>query len=318
MENLLNRLLTNYLNDLEGVIAVAIVDKNGLIITSKKRESAGKDSDQIIGAVSTLLEGYIDRLKNEFDTKSTFFNITETGDKKFTFCSKGVHSILATISELSISNTELRVFSEYVAEQVELLIKGKENVTIEIPHIIKVLSKTRSGKLPEGEYTSKVIITGDSQVGKTSLVRRFVENKFKDEYITTMGVDITKHVVNLDDKVEINFIIWDIGGQNFAPYRSKFYNGASCAMIVIDRTRDKTLKSIERWYEDIKESVDEEIPIVIVANKSDLVDDIVLEEEEINKKAEDLGFNYILTSAKTGENVSTTFQYLGYKYLEKI
>ena len=318
MENLLNNLLENYMENVEGILAAAIVDKNGLIITSKKRESAEKDSEQVIGVISAVLEGYIDRLKKEFDTKSTFFNITETGEKKFTFCSKGQHTILATITELETSNTKLRVLSEYVAGQIELLVEGKEKVTLEIPHIIQVLSKTRSGKFPKGEYSVKLIITGDSKVGKTSLVRRFVENKFREEYITTMGVDITKHVVNIDDRAEINFIIWDIGGQNFTPYRNKFYNGANCAMIVIDRTRQKTLESIEEWYNDIKESVEKEIPIVIVANKSDLIDEIELQEEDIKKEADKFGFNFIITSAKTGENVATAFLYMGYKFLENL
>ncbi|HEC38536.1 MAG TPA: hypothetical protein ENI29_09890 [bacterium] len=77
------------------------------------------------------------------------------------------------------------------------------------------------------------MLTGDYQVGKTSLIKRFVENSFGKDYISTMGVQISKKTVNLTDKNIMNFIIWDIGGQSFqmAPYRSKFYSGANALMI---------------------------------------------------------------------------------------
>ncbi len=318
MENLLNTLLENYMESVESIIAVAIVDKDGLIITSKKRERAEQDSDMVIGAVSAVLEGYIERLKNEFGTESTFFNITSTGDKKFAFASQGESSILATIAEPTASDTELKVYSEHISGKIKLLIQGEENVNLGIPPLIHTLAQTRSGKLPGGEYSTKIVITGDGRVGKTSLVRRFVENKFKDEYITTLGVDITKHTVEINEETHINFIIWDIGGQNFAQYAQKFYNGANCGFIVLDRTRTQTLEQVSKWYKDIKKSVKKDISIIIVGNKSDLLDEIEVKEYDIRKSAEELGFNYILTSAKTGENVKEAFLFMGYKYLENL
>jgi len=318
MERQLNALLKNFMNNLKGVKAVAIVDKDGLIISSETREEAQEDSDTVIGVLSAILDEYIERVKKEFGTESTFFNITVTGDKKLAFCSRGPNTILTTLATLETGDIELRVLSEHVAGKVELLIKGKENVSLEIPQIIKVLSQTRSGKLPKGEYSTKLILTGDFKVGKTSLIRRFVENKFKDEYISTIGVDITKHVIDLTKDTKINFIIWDIGGQNLEPYRKRFYDGANCAMIVVDRTREDTLYNIKNWIRDIKESISQPIPIIIVANKSDLVNEIVLSEEKIREEADQTGYNYIITSAKTGENVNDAFLYIAYKFLEKI
>ncbi|TXT65224.1 MAG: Small GTP-binding domain protein [Promethearchaeota archaeon] len=318
MERQLNALLNNYMNSLKGVIAVALVDKDGLIIASETREEAQENSDTVIGVLSAILDEYIERIKREFGTESSFFNITTTGDKKFSFCSQGEKTILTTLANPDTGDIELKVLSEHVAGKAELLIGGKENVSTEIPQIIKVLSQTRGGKLPEGEYSTKLILTGDWKVGKTSLIRRFVENKFKDEYISTIGVDITKHVVDLSEKTKINFIIWDVGGQNLAPYRKRFYEGANCAMIVVDRTRKETLENVEKWVEDIKESVKIRIPIIIVANKSDLIDEIVISEEDVRNAADEHGFNYIITSAKTGENVNDAFSYIAYKFLERI
>ena len=102
-----------------------------------------------------------------------------------------------------------------------------------------------------------------------------------------------------------------------APYRKRFYEGANAAFIVIDRTREKNLDSIKKWYDDIKQSVPAKIPIVIVGNKSDLKDAILIGENETKATAKELGFHSIMTSAKTGENVNETFLYIAYRFIEK-
>lgn len=318
MQNLFSTLLRNYLNEIDGVIAVAICDRDGLIIASEDKEEF--DSESIIGVVSAVLDSYIDRIKKEFGTESNFLNITSTGDKKFAYCSMGPNSILTSVADLSTSDIELRVYSEHVASKVELLIAGNENVSLEIPEIIRTLSKTKEGKLPRGEFSMKLILTGDYKVGKTSLIKRFVDNLFQDSYISTIGVEISKKVIEIGEKTSINFIIWDIGGQikQMIPYRKRFYSGANACFIVIDRTRLEHQNSIKTWYDEIKNSVPNNISIVIVCNKSDLIDEIVVSEADIKKVADEYGFHYILTSAKTGENVNDVFSYIGYKFLENI
>ncbi len=231
----------------------------------------------------------------------------------------GPRCILTTIADPTTSNTELRIYSEYIAGKVELILDGFDNVSTDIPEIIRVLSKRREGKLPKGQFTAKLILNGDFKVGRTSLIRRFVENKFSDAYISTIGVEISKKSVVMDEDTSINFVLWDIGGQigSMAPYRQRFYEGASAAFIVIDRTRPNNLESVKKWYKDIKASVSREIPVVIVGNKSDLQEEIVISEEEIKVVAKQLGFHHILTSARTGENVNEAFLYIAYSFIEK-
>jgi len=317
--DLLESLLQNYMFDIDGAIAVAICDRDGFIIASNSKEKSGAESDSLLGAISAFLDVYIDRIKKEFQTQSNFFNITSMQDKKFAYCSMGSHSILTTIADPTTSNLELRIYSEYIAGKVELVLDGVDNVSTEIPEIVRVLSRRREGKLPKGEFTSKVILTGDFGVGKSSIIKRFIENLFKDSYIATIGVEISKKAVVMEEETIINFILWDIGGQvgQIAPYRHRFYEGASAAFIVIDRTRPNNLESVKIWVKDIKESVPHNIPVVIIGNKSDLKEELVISEEEIKILAEELGFHYILTSCKTGENVHEAFLYIAYRFIEK-
>ncbi|MFW9951826.1 MAG: GTP-binding protein [Candidatus Thorarchaeota archaeon] len=317
--DLLQSLLTNYMFDVDGAIAVAICDRDGFIIASESKEKEGKESDSVMGAISAFLDIYIDRIKNEFRTQSNFFNITSMQDKKFAYCSMGPRSILTTIADPSTSDLELRIYSEYIAGKIELVLDGLDNVSTKIPEIIRVLSKRREGKLPKGTFTSKLILTGDFKVGKTSLIKRFIENLFQESYISTIGVEISKKTVILDEETKINFVLWDIGGQisSMAPYRHRFYEGASAAFIVIDRTREDNLESVKRWHTEISESVPHKIPIVIVGNKSDLQEEVVISEEEIKVVAKRLNFHYILTSALTGENVNEAFLYIAYRFIER-
>jgi small GTP-binding protein len=317
MENLLKTLLRNYIRDVEGVNALSITDREGLVLASEiKGES---EDEEVMGAISAVMDSSMDRIKREFGAESSFFNTTVMGDKKIVICAQGSGAILTAIAEQTTSDVELKVYSEHIAGKAEQLLEGNEKLSLEIPGIIKTIARTRGGKLPKGSYSTKLILTGLHQVGKTSLITRFIENKFQENYISTIGVELSKKTITMGEGTEIFFVIWDISGQRnqMKPFRGRFYNGANAAFIVLDRTRNETLESVRIWYDDIKKSVQQRIPIVIVGNKSDL-DDLEISEEDIAKVADEFGFHYILTSAKTGENVSDAFTYIALKFLESV
>ncbi|MFX1344877.1 MAG: ADP-ribosylation factor-like protein [Promethearchaeota archaeon] len=318
LERRLKILLKNFMDEVENIFTVTICDREGLIITS---ESKGDLEDEyVIGAIAASVDTYIERIKREFKEETTFFNITTISNKKFAYCSMGLKSILLTISDLSSSDTELRVYSEHIAGKIEMILEGNENVSLQIPQIIKILSKTKDGKIPTGDYSLKLVLTGDYEVGKTSLIRRFVQNLFTEGYHSTVGLDISKKDIELAKDTKIHFVIWDIGGQitQMTPYRKRFYGGANAAFIVIDRTRKESLKSVEKWYNELKKYVGKDLNIILVGNKSDLVDDLIITENEIKNIANMNNFFYILTSAKTGENVNDSFLYIAYRFLESV
>ncbi|MFW9782247.1 MAG: GTP-binding protein [Candidatus Heimdallarchaeota archaeon] len=318
LERRLKILLKNYMDELESIIAVTICDREGLIITSERKGEAG--DEDVLGVIAASVDSYMERIRMEFKEETNFFNITATKDKKFAYCSMGLKSILLTVTDLSSSDTELRIFSEHIAGKVEMIIEGNEKVSLEIPEIVKTLSKTKEGKIPEGDYSLKLIVIGDYEAGKTSLISRFVKNLFKESYQSTIGVEISKKDVELGKNTKIDFAIWDVGGQvtQMIPYRKRFYEGANSAFIVIDRTNEDSINSILKWYNEISKYIGKKINVILIGNKSDLEDQVVISEEQIKKVANQLNFHYILTSAKTGENVNDSFLYVAYRFLELV
>jgi len=159
-------------------------------------------------------------------------------------------------------------------------------------------------------WSFKVILIGPAAVGKTSLLKRFISNKFSENLAATLGVDYLNKELKFSPNSIARLTIWDIGGQErFKFLRNTFYRGANGALIVFDLTRAKTYKGIKDWVYEMRQLTEENIPFVLIGNKCDLFDDIgpVVDSEDAQRFAESEGNIYIETSAKTGENVEDAF-----------
>ncbi len=315
--DLLNQLVQNLIDAVEEIQSVVVADRDGLIITSKS--SSEEQKDQQIGAATAVFDSFIGRIKKEFGSTESFLNITTVDDQKFLFADAGPQAILTIMADEDVDETKLKVYAEHISDKLALVIDEKE-VKPEIPFIVDVLAKMRHGKLPKGEYTEKLIVVGDPMVGKTSLIRRFVDNSFKENYISSIGVDISKKTVELSEGSKISFTIWDIGGQiqTMAPYRKRFYNGAEHVFLQFDITRKKTFENLDKWLNDLDKNTDQMMYKTIIGNKIDKLDEQAVSIEEIEAKADELDCPYILTSAKTGDNVNDAFKYAGYKFFQKL
>lgn len=313
----LQALLKNYRDELD-LIAVAVVDRAGLIIASDMKDM----EDDIIGATTAMIDSYVERIQAEFGSQTGFFHITSAEEKKFAYCSAGTEALLTSIGVRDIPDIKFKVYSQHISEKVRRIIDGEEQISPEIPEIVRVMADMREGIFPKGEYSTKLIVTGSYQAGKSSLIRRFVENRFQDSYIATIGVEISKKSLKVSENCEINFILWDIGGQfsQMEPYRKRFYGGSNGIFIVVDRTREDTLDAVEMWYKDMKKSLPDidKRPVVIIGNKSDMVNDLKVSTTDLKNKAQEYGFHFIETSAKTGENVLDAFNYIAYRVLQEI
>ncbi|MHA1985454.1 MAG: GTP-binding protein [Promethearchaeota archaeon] len=160
------------------------------------------------------------------------------------------------------------------------------------------------------EYTFKCIVIGPAAVGKSSLVRRFVDNQFELSYKFTIGVDFLAKTVEYEKDKYAKLSIWDVGGQErFKILRRSFYEGTHGALLVFDLSRGNTFQKMKDWLIDLRSIIAEKIPIVILGNKADLLSEIgeVLNRKESKQFAEAEDSMYIETSAKTGDNVEGAF-----------
>ena len=165
------------------------------------------------------------------------------------------------------------------------------------------------------KLSSKVIVLGDGAVGKTSIVHRYVTDKFQKRYTATIGVDILNKAIKITQGVtdyEVNLNLWDIGGQDsFKLVRGKFYKQAIAALLIFDITNKKSFDNLESWIKEAIDNVEQQIPFILVGNKLDLTDNRAVQTAEIQKKAKDLGIALVIeTSAVTGEGIDQAFNYL--------
>jgi small GTP-binding protein len=159
----------------------------------------------------------------------------------------------------------------------------------------------------------KICMLGSFAVGKTSLVRRFVESIYSDVYQTTVGVKIDKKNVKVGEK-EISLVLWDIYGEDdYQKMRWTYLRGASGYLLVADGTRKTTLEKAVSLEQKVREEVGA-IPFVLVINKSDLIRDWELDPALESQLAAN-GWGILRSSAKTGEGVEESFSLLTRKML---
>jgi len=169
-------------------------------------------------------------------------------------------------------------------------------------YFISIMSDTTDIKM-------KICLLGDGGVGKTSLVYRFIQNRFATDFKSTLGVNLLKHEVVLDN-LRITVQLWDLGGQDkYEGLRKLYLDGSQGALCVFDKTNKTSFENLEKWVKSFRE-IRGEKPMTLVGNKLDLKEFIVIDDDTAKSYATSHNLEYISTSAKTGEQVETAFRSL--------
>jgi small GTP-binding protein len=205
-----------------------------------------------------------------------------------------------------------------------------ESVMVEAPPVVETSAESsmvaeiraRTPKPPRPgapsdsyTYLFKVMVTGEGAVGKTTLVNRYVTGVFERDYKTTIGSQFAVKLAHISPPeteyaVGIKLQAWDVAGQaRFKAVRKMYYSGAAGVILVYDVTRRRSFTELSKWVQEADESVGTRVPMIVVGNKTDLPDRAV-PSDEAKRWAEDQGFLYMESSAKTGEGVADMFSVL--------
>ncbi|KAI3818834.1 hypothetical protein L1987_12655 [Smallanthus sonchifolius] len=159
----------------------------------------------------------------------------------------------------------------------------------------------------EYDYLFKLVLIGDSGVGKSNLLSRFTKNEFNLETKSTIGVEFATRSLNVDEKV-IKAQIWDTAGQErYRAITSAYYRGSVGALLVYDVTRHATFESIQRWLKELRDHTDPNIVVMLIGNKSDLRHLLAVSTEDGKALAEAESLYFMETSALEATNVENAF-----------
>ena len=158
------------------------------------------------------------------------------------------------------------------------------------------------------EYKFKVVVVGDSSVGKTNLIKRFINDTFNKDSKATVGVEFLSKTYLINQEV-FKIEIWDTAGQErYKAITTTYYKGAKGALIVYDITRKETFDSVDRWISELNNSGDKNMTMLLIGNKCDLDSQRQVTKEQGEEKAKAFKVAFLETSASSGENLDVAFE----------
>jgi small GTP-binding protein len=332
-EKLFSDLFKNFLEIDADLQAIILSDFDGLVIAGEKREDV---NIELISVLTALINPILDRIRDEFSFKLKTSSSFDTDQYRLLFISINENITLSIVLSNIGSIDAIAPYAFFLAEKTAQILNAEvgDSFQLTIPNFqVELDSSSDSPKIKDqiyqlrldsgGRYRFKFVIIGDYMVGKTSIIRRFIENKFSTDYRATIGLNVLTHKLEFYDN-EIIFSLWDVGAQEmFKRFRKTYYQGAQASFIVFDLTNKDSFINVKKWFNELKQITgSREIPIVIVGNKSDLSEERKIDYQFAIKFVNELaietfegGISYIETSALSGENINDAFTLVAYHYI---
>ena len=162
-------------------------------------------------------------------------------------------------------------------------------------------------QLPDYDDLYKLVLVGDSSVGKSKLLMRFTKDEFKQDSKATIGIEFAHKDVRIEGK-RIRAQVWDTGGQErYRSISTVYYRSAVGALLIFDVTSRKSFQNLGRWLLDLRNSLGDTVKVLVVGNKADLMADRIVSQVELGAFAQANALRFIETSAKDGTHVEEAF-----------
>ena len=169
----------------------------------------------------------------------------------------------------------------------------------------------------DSDIVFKILMLGDSEVGKSCFLMRYSDNVFVENYITTIGLDYKLKTIKLDSGKIIKVQLWDTAGQDkYRTIAKNYYKGSHGILLLYDTTKMSSFENIREWIQDIRQEVCPKSIIFLIGNKIDLTEQRKIAKEQGEELAEEFKIPFFEASAKSGENVDEVFKALYEKIIE--
>ena len=308
----LEDLLSDLINETQGLLAVLILDLDGLIIAKQSIE--GFD-EELVGAITSILDQMINRIKIYAETSfgCGTFNTNEF-QLFYVELSKVVPAIFVLIGDYYSNIDQIIPYAYLTAEKISNILNNQES-TLNIPKLNdngQLIFKSDIKSENNNKNLNKIVIVGPESTGKSALARTYCKGTFNDAYKPTIGISIIEKDLQISKNYNLRLFLLDLGGiKSFAKIRKFYINYSNAVLILFDYSRIETFNNIIDWIEETNQFIkDKSTPILLIGNKIDLVDN----REDLRLKAQDLAeqynFPFFETSALTGEGIDEVFTYL--------
>lgn len=309
--NEIEGLLGNLLRQVKNLLAVLVVDLDGLIIA---RSSVEGFDEELIGAIMAILDQTITKIKRYAETAfgtGTF----DTNDFQLFYMELGnkVPAIFVLVANHYSNIDQFIPYVYIVAEKISSILSN-HNVSLNIPHL------TKEGELilPAEEYNKKnvrkIALIGSEAVGKSRLAQMYCGGNFNENgfYKPTLGISISEKELQISSSFNLTLYLLDLSGlKSLVKVRKYYYKYSNVVLILFDYSNLETLNNISGWIEESRHFIkNQEIPFILIGNKIDKIEDREVIKHQAQRLADQYNIPFFETSAFTGEGIDELFTFL--------